>query len=229
VYREIIRGFKLNKLREVIQIHSLEKNCFLSIGSFPSAFYENLLSCSEVRLVSSPVLVALLVEPLSVLEVIVGVVTGERVRRYLLICVSEVDVAHVLLVVEHIGVVGVGVPEHMQVVLALEVTECHASEATSHSQEHVGPHDGSEQEEPRVEGAHQLVIGVRGEPAIAGEVGEGIGESNKGVLHQAEAGEPEHSETGHGGSSPVSVEVLLDGLMEYTITTIDRERVNHNL
>jgi len=47
--------------------------------------------------------VALLVEPLSVLKVVVGIVTSERVGRYLLVAISEVDVAHVLLVVEHIG------------------------------------------------------------------------------------------------------------------------------
>jgi hypothetical protein len=39
------------------------------------------------------------------------------------------------------------------------------------------------------------------------------------MLHEAEAAKPEDEESGDGEGAPVSVEVLLDGLMEHTIAT----------
>ena len=81
---------------------------------------------SEVAL-GGKVLLSLLVEELSVLEVIVGIVSSNGIGNDLGVSVSEVDVSHVLLVVEHIGVVGIRVPEDVQVVLALEMTLCHGN------------------------------------------------------------------------------------------------------
>jgi hypothetical protein len=46
-------------------------------------------------------------------------------------------------------------------------------------------------------------------------------EGNEGVLHEAEACEPEDGKAWHCSSSPVAVEVLLNGLVEDTITTIE--------
>ena len=40
------------------------------------------------------------------------------------------------------------------------------------------------------------------------------------MLHEAERGEPEDCDTGDCVSSPVAIQVLLEGLMEHTITTI---------
>ena len=91
--------------------------------------------------VSGKVLLSLLVEELSVLEVIVGIVTGNGIGYDLGVSVSEVDVSHVLLVVEHIGVVGVRVPEDVQVVLAFEMTLSHGNQGAGHAEEDVGPDD----------------------------------------------------------------------------------------
>jgi hypothetical protein len=73
--------------------------------------------------------------------------------------------------------------------------------------------------EPSVDGTQKLIVGMRREAGVSREVGEGVIEGDKGVLHQAEAGKPEDSETGDCSGSPVAVEVLLNGLMEDTITT----------
>lgn len=40
------------------------------------------------------------------------------------------------------------------------------------------------------------------------------------MLHEAEAAKPEDEESGDGEGTPVSVEILLDGLMEYTVATV---------
>lgn len=95
---------------------------FLSIYEWLVSLLKSLLSCIVVVMLLSDllhmwlllnvrVLHAFLVEELAVLEVVVGVVTGHGVGRHLLVGVSEVDVPHVILIVQHIGVVGVGVPE----------------------------------------------------------------------------------------------------------------------
>ena len=108
--------------------------------------------------VSGKVLLSLLVEELSVLEVIVRIVTGNGIGYDLGVSVSEVDVSHVLLVMEHIGIVGVRVPEDVQVVLAFEMTLSHCNQGAGHTEEDVGPYDWTDQEEPRVDGSHQLVV-----------------------------------------------------------------------
>jgi hypothetical protein len=49
------------------------------------------------------------------------------------------------------------------------------------------------------------------------------------MLHESKGAEPEESHTRYGVSSPVSVEVLLKGLMENTITTIQRRLIYKNI
>ena len=44
------------------------------------------------------------------------------------------------------------------------------------------------------------------------------------MLHEAETGEPEYCETGHSDGPPMSVQVLLNCLMEDTIATKGRSR-----
>lgn len=41
------------------------------------------------------------------------------------------------------------------------------------------------------------------------------------MLHESEGAEPEDCDTGDGVGSPVTVDILLDGLMEHTVTTIN--------
>ena len=69
-----------------------------------------------------------LVEEFAILEVVVGVVTGEGVWYDLGVCVPEVDVSHVFLVVQHIRVIAVIVPEVVKIVLALIVSDDHLCE-----------------------------------------------------------------------------------------------------
>jgi hypothetical protein len=57
------------------------------------------------------VLAALLVEEFTVLEVIVRIVTSDRIGRYFGVSISEVDVSHVFLVMKHIGIVSVRIPK----------------------------------------------------------------------------------------------------------------------
>lgn len=93
------------------------------------------------------------VEEFSVLEVIVRVVTGEGIGDNFSVCVSEVDVSHVLFIVEHIRVQSVVVPVVMQIVLALVMSDDHGAHKLGHSVEHVCPKDGSNHVEPGINGS----------------------------------------------------------------------------
>ena len=92
--------------------------------------------------------VPLLVEEVAILEVLVWIVTCERIGHYLLVCVAEVYITHVLLVVEHVGVVRVVVPEVVLVVLSLQTTLDHKTKETSHTEEHVRPEEAPAHIEP---------------------------------------------------------------------------------
>lgn len=164
--------------------------------------------------------VGLLVEEFAILHMVVWVVTGHWVWRYLGVRVSEVDIPHVLLVVKHIGVVGVIVPVVVQVVLTLIVTQDHRTHGLGHPHKDVSEEDRAQHVEPGVGGTHQLVVGMGRESLIGLKVGESLHEGNESVLHEAEAAEPEHEESGDGEGTPVSVEVSFDGLMENTIAAI---------
>ena len=67
------------------------------------------------------------VEELSVLHIVVRVVTSEWVWHHLVVCVSEVDVPHVFSIMEHIWVQGVIVPEVVEIVLSLIMSNDHCS------------------------------------------------------------------------------------------------------
>ena len=58
------------------------------------------------------------------------------------------------------------------------------------------------------------------ESLIRLQVGECLHEGYNTVLHEAEATKPEDEESGDGEGTPMSVEILLDGLMEYTVATV---------
>ena len=87
--------------------------------------------------------VFLLIEEISVADVLVRVVAGERLWRHFLVGVTEVDVAHVIRVVKEIRVERIVVPEVMLVVLALPVTVDHEVEEACHPERRVGPEDGA--------------------------------------------------------------------------------------
>ena len=105
--------------------------------------------------------VLLLVEEVSVTDVLVRVVTGEGLWGHLLIRVAEADVAHVVRVVKQIGVQGVVVPEVVLVVLALPVPVDHVVQETSHTRTDIDPEYWAHKVEPRVHGTHDFVVGVR--------------------------------------------------------------------
>ena len=105
--------------------------------------------------------VFLLVEEVSVADVLVGVVTCEGLWGHLLVRVAEANVAHVVRVVQQIGVQSVVVPEVVLVVLALPVPVDHVVEETSHTSADVDPEDRAQKVEPGVHGSHDLVVGVR--------------------------------------------------------------------
>ena len=107
----------------------------------------------------------------------------------------------------------------MQVVLALEVAQGHGTQGAGHTHEHVGPEQGADHVEPGVSGAQQLVVWVVREALVRTQIWEGVYEGNQRVLHKAEGTEPEDCKARHCHCSPVSVQVLLKGLMENTVTT----------
>lgn len=77
-------------------------------------------------------IVLLLVEEVAVAHVGVRVITGKIVGSDLLIGVAEVNIPHVLFVVQEIGVQSVVVPEVMLVILALQMAQDHVPKEASH-------------------------------------------------------------------------------------------------
>ena len=113
--------------------------------------------------VSSESRVFLLGEEVSVAHVLIWVVTGHGVWGHLLIGISEVDVSHVICVMEEIWVKGIVVPEVMLVILT-EVSARepmafnHVAKASEESEGNVSPEDGSHKVEPRVNWSHNLIV-----------------------------------------------------------------------
>ena len=132
-------------------------------------------------------LVFFLVEELAVADVLVGVVAGERLWGHLLIGVAEVDVAHVVCVVQQIRVERVVVPEVVLVVLSLPMPHDHEVEEAGHARANVSPKDRPCQVEPRVERSEELVVRVRRETSLVrSDVGEGLLELDDTMLHEGE-------------------------------------------
>ncbi len=165
--------------------------------------------------------VLLLVEEVSVADVLVGVVTSEGLWGHLLVRVAEVDVPHVVRIVQQIGVQSIVVPEVVLVVLALPMSMDHVVEEPRHSGEDVRPEDGAQHVEPRVTWAHDFVVGVSREALVGSHVGERLLEGDNAMLHEGERAHPENGDTGASVGSPLSVEVHLDGLVEDGVATLD--------
>ena len=119
--------------------------------------------------------------------------------------IPEVDVAHVVCIMQQIGVERIVVPEVVLVVLAFPVPVDHEVEETGHSERRVSPEDRTRQIEPRVERSNDLVVGVRGESAVASDVRECLLESHDTVLHEGEGAEPEDGNARACVRSPVPV------------------------
>ena len=119
-------------------------------------------SCGlDFRLVSvDKTVVLFLVKEVSITNVLVRIVTSEGLWGDFLVRVTEVDVAHVISVVQKIRVQSIVVPEVVLVILALPVSVNHIVKESAHSEKDVGPEDRSGEVEPRVGGSHDLVIGV---------------------------------------------------------------------
>ena len=96
-------------------------------------------SISLIVLLGIAVLIALLVEELTVLEVIVGIVTGEGVGRHLGICVSEVDISHIFGVMEEIWVQSIIVPGIMRIIFTLPMTFSHKVGCPCNPEANVSP------------------------------------------------------------------------------------------
>lgn len=160
------------------------------------------------------------IEEVSVLEVVEGIVPSKRVWCHFLVRVSEVDVAHVLFIEEHIWIQGVIVPEVMQVIFSFVMPQYHSPNPLGQSVGDVGPENGSHQIEPRIERSEYFVVRVVAESLVACQVREGVQERMNTVLQETESSEPEHRSSGDCVGSPLAVQVLLKSLMEDSVTTI---------
>jgi len=153
---------------------------------------------------------------------IVGVVTSHFLDLQLLVCVSEVDVTHIVLVVNEIGVESIVVPEVVRVVLALPMALDHLILELAHSVEDVGPHGGANRVEGGVDWAEHLVGWVRGDGRVRLQVGEGLLPRGQRVLHKGEGAKPEHGDSGASVRSPVSVQVHFERLVEDSVAAAKR-------
>jgi len=104
--------------------------------------------------------ILLLVEEISVAHIGVGIVTSEIVGNDLLVRVAEVDVPHVFLIVQEIGVESVVIPEVMLVIFSFQVAHDHETQESRHSEGQVGVEHGSEQVEVRPDATKLFVAGM---------------------------------------------------------------------
>ena len=167
-------------------------------------------------------LVLLLVEEIAIANVLVRVVAGELLWGHLLVGVAEVDVAHVIRIVQQIRVECVVVPEVVLVVLARPVPGNHEVQEAGHASADVRPEDRASQVEPGVDGSEEFVVGVRGETSLVrSHVRERLLERDDTMLHEGERAEPEESDTRASEGPPMPVKVHLDVLVEDTVATLD--------
>ena len=102
----------------------------------------------------------------------------------------------------------------------------HEVQEAGHACANVSPEDRAQHVEPRIGRTHDFIVRVSGEALVGRHVGESFLEGNNSMLHKGERSEPEDSNTRASVSSPVSVEVHLNILMEDTITTFNRLSIN---
>lgn len=84
-------------------------------------------------------IVFFLVKEVSIAYVLIGIVTSHGVGRHLLIGVSEVDVPHIVLIVQEIRVQSIVIPEVVLVILAFPVTLNHEVQELGHTVADVRP------------------------------------------------------------------------------------------
>lgn len=165
--------------------------------------------------------VLLLVEEISITHVVVWIITCHWLWSDLVIRISEVDISHVVGIVKEIWIESIIVPEIVRIVLAFPMSLGHVPGGSSETSEYVGPHNWSEQVEPGVEWAHKLVVWMSWEWLICKQVWEGLLEHIDSMLHEWERAPCEDSHTWYGESSPVTIQILLNILVEDTISTLD--------
>ena len=109
----------------------------------------------------------------------------------------------------------------MLVVLSLPMPFDHVVEESGHTSTYVCPEDRASHVEPSVSRAQDFVVGMVRETTIGSNVRECFLECNDTMLHKGERTKPEDCDTRASVSSPMSVEVHLDILVEDTVTTFD--------
>lgn len=115
---------------------------------------------------------------------VVRVVTSHGVWNNLSVSVSEVDVPHVLLIMQHVWVVGVVVPEVVQIIISLQMLLYHCNKQPCHSVANVDPESWSHHIEPGVDWSHEFVVGMVREPLVSLDVWKGLVEGNECMLHK---------------------------------------------
>jgi hypothetical protein len=165
--------------------------------------------------------VFLLVKPVSVTDLLVGIVTSKRIGGNLLVCVSEINVAHIVFIVDKIGIKGIVVPEVMLVIPTLPMALDHKVHELGHSVANKSPEGWAQQIEVTINGTELFVAGVGWETFIGIQVGECFLKGNEAVLHKTEGTKPEHCDSRAGEGSPLSVKIHLDSLVEDTVSTFN--------
>ena len=170
--------------------------------------------------------VLLLVEEVAISHAIVWIVTSQRFWGDLGVGVSEVNVSHVICVVEEIWVQSVIVPEVVRIVESFTMSLDHHEVGSCKSVGYVSPHYWPKQVEVRVDWSHQLVVWMGRERLVRRQVGECVVELVGTMLHQAVGPKCKNAHPWHGVCPPVTVQVHVDVAVEDTVSTPDCVSLN---
>mmetsp|Transcript_29272 Transcript_29272/g.39571 ORF Transcript_29272/g.39571 Transcript_29272/m.39571 type:complete len:230 (-) Transcript_29272:39-728(-) len=135
--------------------------------------------------------------------------------------VSEVNIPHIVRIVEEIWVQSIIVPEVVKIILTSPVSCDHVVHEFGHSVADIGPEDRSQHVEVTIDRSKNLVVRVMREAAIGIEVRESLIKSDNTMLHKSERAKPEDTNTRASESSPVTIQVHLKSLVEDTVPTSD--------
>ena len=154
------------------------------------------------------------------------VVTGHWLWCNLSIGISEVDVSHVISIVQEIWVESIIVPSVVRIVLALPMSLGHPPGGPSQTVGDVGPENWSQKIEPGVDWTHKFIVWMGSKTLVSQKIWESVLELINSMLHQAERAEGEDTHPWYGVGSPVSIEIHLHGGMEHTISTFNGISLN---
>ena len=154
------------------------------------------------------------------------VVTCDRFWCHLCVGISEIDITHIISIMQKIWIQSIIEPRVMGIIITFQMAFNHHEGASEQPQANVRPKDWSNHIEPRVRWAHQFVVWVLREFLVSQKILEGMVELVNTMHGQEVRTKSKNTHAWYGISTPVSVKVSFYVIVENTVSTSDRVSLN---